>query len=319
MIYDLSRLNSIISWVGGKKALRDLIYTRFPQKYGRYIEVFGGGGWVLFGKSPEKFEVYNDFNNNLSNMFSVIRDQPLAFIQELGYLPENGRFIFNLYKEIIAKQRVDDKFLEDEMVKINIYFTEIQKEEIIEIMKKECIEKQDVKLAVAFFKLIRYSYGSGCKTFGCRPYDVRKAFSLVWDISDRLRHVIIENKDFESLIIQYDRPDAFFYLDPPYYETEGHYVVVFTKEDHTRLRNVLKNIQGKFLLSYNDCEFIRELYRDFYIESCTRANNMALRYDNEAQFPEVLISNYNPMEGVSVQKQLGLFDYKESEEEDEKK
>lgn len=29
---------------------------------------------------------------------------------------------------------------------------------------------------VAFFKLIRYSYGSGCKTFGCRPYDVRKAF-----------------------------------------------------------------------------------------------------------------------------------------------
>ena len=304
----MSRLNSIISWVGGKKALRDLIYTRFPQKYGRYIEVFGGGGWILFGKSPEKFEVYNDFNNNLSNMFAVIRDQPLAFIQELGYPPENGRFIFNLYKEIISKQRVDDKFLEDEMTKINVYFTEIQKEEIIEIMKKERIENQDVKLAVAFFKLIRYSYGSGCKTFGCRPYDVRKAFSLVWDISDRLANVIIENKDFEALILQYDRPDAFFYCDPPYYLTEGHYAVVFTKEDHTRLRDVLKNIQGKFLLSYNDCKFIRELYRDFYIESCTRINNMALRYDNEAEFSEVLISNYNPMEGVSVQKQLGLFD-----------
>lgn len=304
----MSRLNSIISWVGGKKALRDLIYTRFPQKYAKYIEVFGGGGWILFGKVPEKFEVYNDFNNNLSNMFAVIRDQPLAFIQELGYLPENGRFIFSLYKEIISKQRVDDKFLEEEMAKINVYFTEIQKEEIMEIMKKERIEKQDVKLAVAFFKLIRYSYGSGCRTFGARPYDVRKAFSLVWDISDRLANVIIENKDFEALILQYDRPDAFFYCDPPYFETEGHYAVVFTKEDHTRLRNVLKNIQGKFLLSYNDCEFIRELYKDFKIESCSRINNMALRYDNEAQFPEVLISNYNPMEGVSVRKQLGLFD-----------
>ena len=45
----------------------------------------------------------------------------------------------------------------------------------MEIMKQERIEKQDVKLAVAFFKLVRYSYGSGCKTFGCRPYDVRKA------------------------------------------------------------------------------------------------------------------------------------------------
>lgn len=174
------KMNSLISWVGGKKSIRDLIYARFPQNYGRYIEVFGGGGWVLFGKKPDKFEVYNDFNNNLSNMFAVVRDQPLAFIQELGYLPENGRNIFNLYKEIITKQRVEDKFLKEEMEKVKVYFTELQQEEIMEIMKQERIEKQDVKLAVAFFKLVRYSYGSGCKTFGCRPYDVRKAFNTVW-------------------------------------------------------------------------------------------------------------------------------------------
>lgn len=55
-------MNSIISWVGGKKALRDLIYLRMPKNYDRYIEVFGGGGWVLFGKPPDKcMEVYNDF------------------------------------------------------------------------------------------------------------------------------------------------------------------------------------------------------------------------------------------------------------------
>ena len=46
-------MNSIISWVGGKKALRDLIYLRMPKNYDRYIEVFGGGGWVLFGKPPD--------------------------------------------------------------------------------------------------------------------------------------------------------------------------------------------------------------------------------------------------------------------------
>src|SRR5699024_5860482 len=119
--------------------------------------------------------------------------------------------------------------------------------------------------------------------------------------------VTIENKDFEELIIQYDRPDAFFYCDPPYYETEGHYEVVFSKEDHIRLCRALRKIQGKFLLSYNDCEFIRELYKDFYIESCSRVNNMALRYDCSSQFPEVLISNYNPMEGAGMLKQLNLF------------
>lgn len=311
------KMNSLISWVGGKKSIRDLIYARFPQNYGRYIEVFGGGGWVLFGKKPDKFEVYNDFNNNLSNMFAVVRDQPLAFIQELGYLPENGRNIFNLYKEIITKQRVEDKFLQEEMEKVKVYFTELQQEEIMEIMKQERIEKQDVKLAVAFFKLVRYSYGSGCKTFGCRPYDVRKAFNTVWQISDRLANTVIENKDFEALIIQYDRSDAFFYLDPPYYETEGHYSVVFTKEDHIRLRDTLKKLQGKFLLSYNDCEFIRDLYKDFYIEGFSRINNMALRYDKSSQFPEVLISNYNPMKNSGIQKQLDLFEQDGGDENDE--
>ena len=129
------------------------------------------------------------------------------------------------------------------MEKVKVYFTELQQEEIMEIMNQERIEKQDVKLAVAFFKLVRYSYGSGCKTFGCRPYDVRKAFNTVWQISDRLANTVIENKDFEALIIQYDRSDAFFYLDPPYNETEGHYSVVFTKEDHIRLRDTLKKLQ----------------------------------------------------------------------------
>ena len=310
-------MNSLISWVGGKKALRELIYQRFPKDYGRYIEVFGGGGWVLFGKTPEKNEVYNDYNNNLSNMFAVVRDQPLAFIQELGYLPENGRNIFNLYREIISKQRIEDKYVEEEMKKVKVYFTEIQAEEIRTIMMKNRIENQDVQLAVAFFKLIRYSYGSGCRTFGCRAYDVRKAFSTVWDVSDRLAHVTIENRDFEELIIQYDKPDTFFYCDPPYYETEGHYEVVFSKEDHIRLCRALKNIQGKFLLSYNDCEFIRELYKDFYIESCSRANNMALRYDSSSQFPELLISNYNPMEVAGLLKQLNLFEMEGDEETDE--
>lgn len=310
-------MNSLISWVGGKKALRELIYQRFPKDYGRYIEVFGGGGWVLFGKTPEKNEVYNDYNNNLSNMFAVVRDQPLAFIQELGYLPENGRNIFNLYREIISKQRIEDKYVEEEMKKVKVYFTEIQAEEIRTIMMKNRIENQDVQLAVAFFKLIRYSYGSGCRTFGCRAYDVRKAFSTVWDVSERLAHVTIENRDFEELIIQYDRPDAFFYCDPPYYETEGHYEVVFSKEDHIRLCRALRNIQGKFLLSYNDCEFIRELYKDFYIESYSRVNNMALRYDSSSQFPELLISNYNPMEGAGMLKQLNLFEMEGDEETDE--
>ena len=74
-------MNSIISWVGGKKALRDLIYLRMPGHYDRYIEVFGGGGWVLFGKPPDKcMEVYNDLIRILQTSFIVSRkDRWLCF------------------------------------------------------------------------------------------------------------------------------------------------------------------------------------------------------------------------------------------------
>ena len=66
-----------MSWVGGKKALREEVVRRFPLYYERYIEVFGGGGWVLFHKNPgNDFEVYNDFNGLLTNLYRCVREKP---------------------------------------------------------------------------------------------------------------------------------------------------------------------------------------------------------------------------------------------------
>ena len=47
-------MNSFISWIGGKKLLRKHILELFPEEYSRYIEVFGGAGWVLFGDERER-------------------------------------------------------------------------------------------------------------------------------------------------------------------------------------------------------------------------------------------------------------------------
>lgn len=61
-------------------------------------------------------------------------------------------------------------------------------------------------------------------------------FPLITNACARLQKVVIENKDFEKLIDQYDRPESFFYCDPPYFETEDYYEDVgFTKDDHIRL------------------------------------------------------------------------------------
>lgn len=303
-------MNSFISWVGGKKALRNQIYTMFPVKFDRYIEVFGGGGWVLFGKPPNlkrKLEVYNDYNSNLANLFYCVKNRTFAFLKELGFLPINSRDEFALIRSFLEKNEPDTQFLTEELSLAEQHLRPPEYDQIREILLENA-KMTDVKRAAAFFKLIRYSYGSGCTSFGCQPFDVRKYFDVIWKASNRLAETVIENKDFEALIRQYDRDNAFFYCDPPYYETEGHYAVAFRKEDHTRLRDVLKSCRGKWMVSYNDCDFIRDLYAGYYITAVTRLNNLAQRYEGGCEFREVIITNYNPRELEQSQpRQMQLF------------
>jgi len=102
---------------------------------------------------------------------------------------------------------------------------------------------------------------------------------------------VVEKQDFEPLIKTYDRPDALFYLDPPYVGTERHYSVQFGEADHQRLASVLKGIKGRFILSYGDVPLVRELYSWCNIYSTSRTNNLAGTPKNRT-FPEVIIKNF---------------------------
>lgn len=281
----------------------------FPANFDRYIEVFGGGGWVLFGKPPDErcMEIYNDYNSNLANLFYCVKNRTGAFLKELGFLPLNSRDEFTIIRNFIDKQEPDTRFLGEELKLAEKHLMPPDYEELKAILLQNA-EVTDVKRAAAFFKLIRYSYGSGCTSFGCRPFDVRNCFDTIWQASRRLADTVIENKDFEALIRQYDRDSAFFYCDPPYYKTEGHYAVVFRKEDHKRLRDTLAECKGKWMVSYNDCAFIRDLYDGYFITAVTRINNLAQRYEGGCEFPEVIITNYDPGERERLRpRQLDLF------------
>ena len=104
-----------VSWMGNKTSILHILYALFPLNYERYIEPFGGSGAVLLGKKkPDKFEVYNDFNHNLVNLFRCMRDRPMAFIKELGFYPLNSRDDFNAIKCFFKQEKFDDKYLEEE-------------------------------------------------------------------------------------------------------------------------------------------------------------------------------------------------------------
>lgn len=77
-------MNSFIGWIGGKRLLRKEIIAQFPEAgVGRYIEVFGGAGWVLFGKEkvPDQMEVFNDLDTG----FTVAA---LVTVTRLFWLPQ---------------------------------------------------------------------------------------------------------------------------------------------------------------------------------------------------------------------------------------
>lgn len=273
---------------------------------------------MLFGKAadPKAMEVYNDFNSNLANLYYCVKNRTWEFLRHLGFLPINSRDEFIVIRKFIEMGEFDAEYLNEELELAQHHLHPPEFEEIKEIMLKNA-EPSDIRRAVSFFKLIRYSYGRGCTSYACQPFDVRKAFFIIWEASRRLSNTVIENKDFEALIRQYDRENVLFYCDPPYYETEGYYAVVFRKEDHVRLRDTLASCKGKWMVSYNDCKYVRELYKDFHILSFTRINNLAQRYDSGCEYPEVIITNYNPNQRQKKTRQLNLFEYKGDDDEGE--
>ncbi|MDD6634773.1 MAG: DNA adenine methylase, partial [Ruminococcus sp.] len=74
---------------------------------------------------------------------------------------------------------------------------------------------------------------------------------------------------------------------PPYHKTEKYYDAEFKKSDHERLNLCLNNIKGRFILSYNDDEYIRELYKNFNIIAVERQNNLS-----SGSFKEIIITNF---------------------------
>lgn len=82
----------------------------------------------------------------------------------------------------------------------------------------------------------------------------------------RLASSYIEHLDWAACIEQYDRPHTLFYLDPPYWETEG-YGVEFPLSEYERMAEILRGLKGKAIVSLNDHPEIRRCFTGFEMES----------------------------------------------------
>ena len=178
-------VNSMIPWIGGKRLMREFLIARFPPQYDKYVEVFGGAGWVLFAKKPERFEVYNDANSNLTNMFHVVKHKPMSFVKELGFLPLNSRAEFDLMLDWHRKQDFSLPYQTEEMALAKIYLSPIDFGEYKELITTQA-ELGDVRRAATFYKLIRYSYAAGGNSFNGQPVNIAQTYRTIWLANRRL-------------------------------------------------------------------------------------------------------------------------------------
>lgn len=136
---------------------------------------------MLFRKerSPGQLEVFNDVNGELVNLYKCVKYHDAELHRWLEDMPFS-RELFGDFRE------GDTRGL------------------------------TDIQRAARYFYLIKCSFGSGHKAFATGGHGMGKALDKLPMIRDRLQGVLLENQDFERLIRTYDRPDALFYVDPPY-------------------------------------------------------------------------------------------------------
>jgi DNA adenine methylase len=237
----------MISYIGGKSKMQTFIVPLIPKDIETYCEPFSGQYWIFFGMNLEDYPnlknvVYNDFNKLNYNLYKCINNHQrlleeceMLLIQEKDVFPTNPICSENFYT----------------------FQQEIYSEDLV------IGDEPNYELAAKYVYVLTQVF-SGSNPSKSKFIDLKgKYHSKFTSFKNKLKKPewqkmferinFVENADFQQVIEKYDSPTTYFYVDPPYYIVgEGSYYSNhdFGRDDHERLANVLRQIQGKFSLSY---------------------------------------------------------------------
>lgn len=256
----MSGSRPLVRYHGGKWKLAPWIISNFPQ-HRVYVEPFGGGASVLLRKPRSAAEVYNDLDGEIVNLFTVARDRG----EELARLVELTPF---------ARAEFDLSY-----------------------------EPSGDPLEQARRTLVRSFMGFGSagasgQATGFRSNSNRSGTTPAHDwlhfpeplraTIQRLRGVVVENRDALLVMRQYDAPSTLHYVDPPYVlETRSFrrrapsYRHEMTDQQHGELLAVLSSLQGMVVLSGYRCPLYDEALRGWHrIDQATHADGARVRVES---------------------------------------
>jgi DNA adenine methylase len=242
-----------ITYYGGKQKLCGKIVGMLPE-HTLYCEPFFGGGAVFFAKKPSPVEVINDTNKELINYYRVVKNDFVALEQEIR---------ISLHaRDLHRKARV--------IYENPDMFNEIKRAWALWTLATQ-----------SFASIIDGSWGYDKAKNTTSKKIANKRDSFTEDYSIRLQLVQIECTDAIRIIESRDGADSFFYLDPPYFNSDcGHYDG-YTLEDFENLLKVCKSMKGRFLLSSYPSPIL-----DTYAKKC--------KWSQQQYVMEVTVANNSP-------------------------
>lgn len=295
----------MISYIGGKARIGKWIVPFIPSDIETYVEPFSGMFWVFFNMDLTQYPnlktvVYNDFNGLNTNLMKCSKDYD------------------RLYDEL-SKYPCQQLGVEDTPPEYSEMFNRFQKE----VFDPEFVIEEGKEFeAAAKYVYVLTQVFSGSKPETSKYTDYKGKYRCkVLIFMDKLKNkkyrehfdkiTFVENLDFQEVIEKYDSPTSYFYTDPPYWKTENYYSNHdFDRADHERLADTLKNIEGKFSLSYYDFPLLSEWfpYFDYNWQDKNFKKSAAAKKDGtQNEGTEILIMNYGTPK-YKVGQQLELFE-----------
>lgn len=281
-------IKSPLRYPGGKSKAVNSISKLIP-KFKEFREPFVGGGSVfvyLKQKFPSRIYWINDIYQNLYHFWNECNENPNKLIESILEFRSNYLDGKELHRFLLENIDLFD----------------------------------NIKKAAAFFIFNRITFSGTTESGGFSNAAFHKRFTessieRVKALSKILLNTKISNLDYEEVILA-DGNDVFLFLDPPYYSAtksalygkNGNLHKMF---DHKRFANVMKQTKHKWLITYDDSEYIRKLFSFAHIKTWDLTYGMRNVNKKSNQLgKELFISNYSLKE--SVTKQYDIFSYSDS-------
>lgn len=252
----------MVRWVGGKRRQAPQILPMFPE-HSCYVEPFCGAAALFFLKQPAKVEVLNDINGDLVTLYRVVQHHLEEFVRH--------------FKWALASREIYRWLLDTPVETLT-----------------------DIQRAARFFYLQQLGFGGKVQgqTFGTattsKPgLNLLRLEEQLSAVHLRLHQVFVERLAWSACIEKYDRPHSLFYMDPPYWATEG-YGVDFGLEQYSLMAEQMGAMKGRSIVSVNDIPEMRQAFKGHSIKRVTISYSVGASGRGREPKGELIISNFNP-------------------------